>query len=387
MPTLWQKWFASKLPTEPFYNVAEMYNIFDTLGLSNKGQDLEKIAMLYTIILKRAEYCSQVEFKHVKGDKEIVDSKILKLLQTPNTYQSFKEFIYQYVFNLSFGTAYIENIVPVGFGIDKAQLLHLATKDLKVPEYGYKQFKNGDEIKDYVYDYGDGQETIPSDNILAFVDDTQKAKNFLQGTSKTKAGELIFTNSQLRLEADNVLTDKPGGIGVLSTSDKNTNGVPVPLNPKEKEALHNELKKHGVSKGKRHIILTAAALNYLPLSNPIKDWDLPKNTERDYILACNLFGIPKELMIKDATFENKQYAMLDYYSGDPLSTMQSFADKLMRYFKEEGELIASYDHVPVMQKKRKERAEYLNTFLAAMKLAQELGVDPQIIKDKIESEL
>ena len=374
-----------------FISTRTVAEYLSSLGLTNFELDPSKVSLLFTMIDKRGTTFSQVKFKAFnKAGKEIEDHDLITKLKNPNRLQGWKEFAAQYAWYLSvMGIDWVNTVFPEGFkSLEDSQIININPTFLKVPNIGYKEMITNDFPEFIWYDDGKVRTKINMESLTPFWDTTQKPSNWFEGISRSKAGKLIFSNSQLRLEADNTLTGKPGGIGIMSTSKETTSsGLTIPLSKNEKDRLHEELKQYGVASGKRHVILTNASVDYQAMANPFKEWEFSDSNNRDFMQACNLFQIPKELLVSDATYENKQYAMIDYYQGDPLTAMQNLIDGLAKAYGFTEDFEASYDHIPVMQVKKREQAQYLNTYFDALKKAQDLGANEKTINDLVNNAL
>ncbi len=334
----------------------------------------EKILLLYTCIGKRAEACTQVAFESHNAEGDLVeDDALVNLMRKPSNLQTKKEFIYQIVTDLSiFGSLKIQVVRHrrTVLAPEKVHLIALDQSKLTYPDFTYKNWVlDALPIKPVVYQEAGQSVNILPEAIILMYDDAPLKGTAYKGSSKAVAGKQLFSTSELRREADNVLTGKPGGMGILSQGASKDMGITVPLLDDEKKDLQKQFRRYGVSKSKFHAILSPTPKLWQPIAQPLKEWAFPEMNEWDYIMAANLFKIPKELLIKDATYENKQQALLDYYSGDPLSTMQSYADAMVRYFEWPNKITASFSHLPIMQAAEKKRVE---TAILKTTLAQSL---------------
>lgn len=362
--------------------------------LSDYSNNIEKVALLYTVLGRKAEYMAQCRYKlmYEESGELVQEDPMYDLINRPNFIQTYKEYIAQYAFLLSkWGVQYQNLILSLSENDPQPQNAHLINLEyeyLDIPRMRYQDMiKEEYPAKLIKYYDGEYRREIPWQELIISWDDTNRTDNFLKGTSKMKAGDQIFTNSQKRLEANNTLTTHAGGTGILSPDPRGAQmGVTSPLMPKEKEELQEEFNKYGVTAGKHKIIFSTNARQWQSIGNPMSEWDFEENTNLDYVLASNLMKMPKELFIKDATYENKKQAEIAYYCGDPLSTCQTWVDGLIKKFNYDDKgikAVASFDHVPVMQEKKRENAKYWSEVADSIVKLREVGVDESIIEQII----
>jgi hypothetical protein len=152
---------------------------------------------------------------------------------------------------------------------------------------------------------------IPSEKVIVLRDGYMGQRDGLGlPVSKVAGLEWAISNILAAFEADNVLLRKKGPLGFISQdSTKDPVAGYVPLNPKEKKEIQDDLAQYGLSWQQWQYVVTRHGLRWNPMSFSVKDLDT-KATIRDGVDAiCDRYGYPAELMSgKNATYENRTSA-------------------------------------------------------------------------------
>jgi hypothetical protein len=150
--------------------------------------------------------------------------------------------------------------------------------------------------------------TIPSEKIILLPDGYMPQRNNMGlPVSKIAGLEWAISNIMAAMEADNVLLRKKGPLGFISQdSTKDPVAGAIPLSPKEKQEVQDDLQQYGLSWSQWQYIVTRHGLRWNPMSFSVQELDT-KNTARQGIdMICDRFSYPAELMSgKNATYENR----------------------------------------------------------------------------------
>lgn len=349
--------------------------------------------LFFSAVTKRATYCSNVLFKHYRNDQEVENSPVVARLERPNKFQSKSEFIKSHVIALSVGhISFINSIAGNGTLSKDPEVGELVVnpfvktdnkKDLR------ELLLSGDEVKFY-YEIDSKKIPIENNELFWVYDETPHFKNPFEAIGKGEAGIKVFDVNDLRLEADNQLTGMSGGMGVVSGGINTANGIEVATDPEDKKEMEERLQfKYGVGRGRSNWIVTKSAFQLQQIRQVIKDFDLTAGNDRDIRQICNVFNIPENLLKGNDTYENQEQSEIRYYQGDIQTTMQALADCLAMFYElpKNERIEASFDHIPVMQRLKVQRAEYLNTYFDALNKAANLNGDPEVITNLVNEAL
>ena len=389
-PANWTSLFDRSVEREPFYPL-EIVDLL-TANLRNSEVDFklfQQNPLLFSAISKRASYCSAVEFIHYKGDDIVENSPIVERLKSPNKLQTGSEFIKSHVITMSLSGISFINAVAGNPSLAKDPEFGELVVNPYVKTDNNKnilQLLYSDDGLKFYYEIDGKKEPIESDLLLWFYDETQMFHNPFKAISKGEAAGRIADNNDLRLEADNILTGMSGGMGVVSGEPTNINGIQTMTDPNDKAEMEKRLQfKYGVGRGRSNWIVTKSAFRLQQIKQVIKEFAIDEGNDRDIRQMSNVFGIPENLLKGNTTYENQEQSEIRYFQGDPKITMQNFADGYMQFIEAppDERLVASFDHVPVMQRLKVERANYLNTYFDALTKAANLGADADKIKNLV----
>ena len=239
---------------------------------------------------------------------------VMKRLQQPNPLQDWYEFRgQQMVYKKTFGYSIL---YPMEFASspDKSFnfLWNLNPQYCEpIPNKKFNIFTSPNPIKEWNVYFGDLTDehiTISADKLIILKDGYMPQNNHLGlPLSKIAGLEWAISNICAAMEADNVLLRKKGPLGFISQdSSKDPVAGYVPLSPKEKTEVQNDLMQYGLTWSQWQYVVTRHGLKWNPMSFNVKDLDT-KGTIREGIdMIADRYGYPAELMSgKNATYENR----------------------------------------------------------------------------------
>ena len=161
--------------------------------------------------------------------------------------------------------------------------------------------------------------TIPAEKILILKDSylPRHRDEFGLPISKISGLDWAISNICAAMEADNVLLRKKGPLGFISQdSSKDPVAGYVPLSPKEKSEIQDDLQQYGLTWAQWQYVVTRHGLKWNPMSYDVRQLDT-KGTIREGIdMIADRFGYPAELMSgKNATYENRTSAERYLYNS------------------------------------------------------------------------
>ena len=173
--------------------------------------------------------------------------------------------------------------------------------------------KSPNPIKEWHYTFHEGSSfdfelTITSDKIIILRDGyMNQTDGFGLPLSKIAGLEWAISNIMAAMEADNVLLRKKGPLGFISQdSTKDPVAGYVPLSPKEKNEVQDDLRNYGLSWSQWQYVVTRHGLKWNPMSFSVGDLETKATIRQGIDSICDRFGYPAELMSgKNATYENR----------------------------------------------------------------------------------
>lgn len=278
----------------------------------NKGykQNLQ----VYSVVTAITQRCTGLPFKHFKGDKEIVNSNLIKLFGKPNPMQSQGEFIEASMsWLLLTGNLYWYTI-RADNGINKGKVIEMYCLPSHITEIvggGIMQ-----PIKGYKLNYGYGM----SDEIAA--SEVIHIKYFNPGYDQN--GDHLYGMSPLQAALPSLNTTNSG----YTALDKSyQNGAPAGMltgvadgNLEYSEEQYKELisgynKKAGGVNNFRKMLFSRNPMNYIAMGWSPVDMNTLEYLKFSMQDICNIYHAPIHLFSSDAnTLDNYREARKAIYT-------------------------------------------------------------------------
>jgi len=367
---LFDFWKGNSVNVERDRNGVFTYSFLDQSGFTNSDKYLElslSNPVLLSIIALRSKIYSQMKISHLNSaGKPIENSEILKLFKQPNYFQSQEDFLFQQMWFLSANgtnltykvdalsvTKAIYNLLPSEIDLNNTHKVKsfVYTKD-ELKSYGDRKIKyslDGQSIdisiKDLIptYDLANG---LTCNSLMS-------SPSRLKGMSKTIQNieeNLLSKNVNLKMSQKYLMASQgDGNEAQIQAGDRNDIFSKV---------------------AKKSLLITNANIKAQHLVSDMKRLFLDEQFSNDALTCLNAFDMSKDILNYfsngASTYENKEKAMLDYVQNsiqsDANNTMNSFASSFGLIGKGES-LVASYDHLPVMQIVMKTKIETLQLFI------------------------
>jgi len=169
--------------------------------------------------------------------------------------------------------------------------------------------------------------------------------------SKVAGLDYFVSNICAAMEADNVLLKKKGPLGVFSYDAKPDMAGLVPMNPKDKDTLQNDLARYGLTSGQLQYVISKSPIKWNAMSFNLKDLMTKETVRQGVDGICDRFGYPPELMSgKNATYENRNSAEKFLYQNNVIPFSLRRMARYSQFFElDEVSLNLDYDHLPVLQ--------------------------------------
>lgn len=361
------------------------YSFLDGSTYVDNGKYLDMYLtnpVLSTIVNFGAQYYSQMRITHVdKSGKEIENSPYVKLLSTPNYFQSKEDFFFQQkVFLDVSGNDYIYQIKAFTNDVPKA-LYNLIPSEIDFNKvHKINKFivtdkdKKALEEKHIIYTLDDTDYNLKLKDIIPTYDlASGLVKNsFFQSPSKVKAIAKVLNNINENVNSKNINLQMSAKYIGLNTNDGNR----AQIQDADRKSVESAITR-------KNLLLTNAGIDVKHLVSDMKRLYLDEQYGADFAKVSLLFGLNRQILdISDKSngLNNSgsliNSALISYIQN----TIQQTADNTMNSLSqtwglfERGEsLRASYDHLPVMQSVINDKIKTLTAFQEMIKQGLENG--------------
>ena len=366
---LFDFWKGNSVNVERDRNGTFTYSFLDQDGFVNSDKYLDlslNNPVLLAIIALRSKIYSQMKITHLNSaGKPIESSPIIKLFKQPNYFQSQEDFLFQQMWFLSANgtnltykvdagaiTKAIYNLLPSEVDLnDTHKVKSFIYTKAELKAYGDRKIKYTLEgqsfdisIKDIIptYDLANG---LTKNSLMS-------SPSRLKGLSKTIQNieeNLLSKNVNLKMSQKYLMASQgDGNEAQIQDSDRND--------------IFSKI-------AKKSLLITNANIKAQHLVSDMKRLYLDEQFANDALTCLNAFDMSKDILNYfsngSSTFENKEKAMLDYVQNsiqtDANNTMNSFSSSLGLMDKGE-KLVASYNHLPVMQIVMKDKVATLKAY-------------------------
>ena len=333
------------------------YSFLDGNDFVNNEKYLElslSNPVLNTIVSLRSSLYSQMRIKHLdKNGKEIENSPYLELLKNPNFFQSQEDFLFQQMWFMSTaGTNFIyqkkifQNDIPKGmYNLIPSEIDFKQTH--KIGKFIWtKQDQKAFGEKEIEYTLDNTTYNLKLNELIPLYDlaNGLKENTFFQSPSRVKAIHKVLQNIEANLASKHKnLQFSAKYIGL----NKST-GHEAQIQPNDRTAIEKVLSS-------KDVLTTNANVEYKHLVSDLKRLYLDEQFADDANKCLLAFEMNKNVLnyfAKDSTFENQSEGIISYITNSiqkaANNTMNSLGQQWGLF--EKGEkLVASYDHLAVMQ--------------------------------------
>ena len=334
--------------------------------------------VLNAIVSLRAKMYSQMQISHVDANgKEVKNSEVLKLLKQPNYFQSQEDFLFQQMWFLSTsGNNYVYQIKPLSTDLPKA-IYNLIPSEIdfnkvnKVDKFVFtkEQIKSFTDKKikytldGKVYDIK-LSEIIPLYDLANGI----TTDSWFVAPSRVKAIEKVLQNIDVNLRSKHKnLQFSAKYVGV----NKST-GMEAQIQTADRKAIETVLNV-------KDVLTTNASVEYKHLVSDMKKLFLDEQFADDANKCLLAFEMNKNVLnyfAKDSTFENQNQGVINWIQnsiqGSADNTMNSLSSTFGLLDKGER-LVASYNHLPIMQTLINDKIKSFTEFQNALKVSLENG--------------
>lgn len=354
-------------------------------------------AEVYSVIKRRGFMLASGIWKHYKVNKsgeaeEIVNSPLLKFLDNPNPLMSGNDFLRQWSENeLVFGNNFMSKVYGTFLQDYPSALHNLPPHRVEIKTSGkiFRQTRIEDIILEYrlMLDGNPPHDSYSTDEILHTK--IISGVNPIQGESPLIPLYMEIGNIRQAKNFRNVIMSKNGALGMITPKQQTGQGA-IPLTAENKQDIERQYaQQYGAGADQVKVMITQGAVEWQAMTYPTKDMMLFEEVSADFRTIIDLYGLNDNLFSREkaSTFTNLQDGLKHAYQ---VTTIPEAEEKAMSLSKsigliERGEFLTlEYDHLPILQKNAKEKAEELNLKAnAVQKLQASTVYTNQEIKDII----
>jgi hypothetical protein len=336
--------------------------------------------VLLSIIALRSRVYSQMKITHVKENgEEILNSPYIKLLKTPNYFQSQEDFLFQEMFfksatgtNLTYQINALNkpealyNLIPNCIEYNNTEKINkFITTKKDFEAHGKKKIIYKLDGEDY---------NIEIDSIIPSYDlaNGLVENSFMRSPSRLQGLARTIQNIEENLKAKNVNLQMTQKYLVSSDGD----GSQAHIQEPDRKDLRKKI-------GIQSVMISNIKMDAKHLVSDMKRLYLDDQMSNDALTCVIAFGMNRDVINYfsngAATYENAEKGMQNYIQNG----IQTDADDRMNSLSlqwglfENGEkLVASYEHLPVMQSIVKTKIDTLKSFEETLKIGIDNGTIP-----------
>lgn len=312
----------------------------------------------------------------VKDNEEVSDWLYDNYRKSPNPFQTWTAFFWEYFFWIQFGRAflYLDDkaayfLVP--YNVELTQEQQKRFKGLTFSDYKRNQLKEGS----FKYLQADGTKATLELSKLYVINEMEALTgDFLKGPSSLDSLYQVCINSKLALRSKGsniAFTDKFMVSG--QTDDKDISKIPMAEG--EKSSIEKAFK------GPRQIFATKSRVDVKQMVDNLANLKLDEHYLNDLHIIGNMYGIPKDVLEalgKSATYENQEKALGRHVDYNLLPKGQKLTD-VLEVALDQPYLRFSYKHLSFNQVFEKERQEARKLELENLEKAKALGLNERIV--------
>lgn len=351
---------------------------YDFKGFNNLYNRFCRNPVLYSVIMIKARAFGNMKI-HVRNKKTLeveppstnksIPSMLYKLIKKPNVLNSTWEFLQQRkIFEQLYGNSFTYGNFGIGLKNDITTLTSLWNvwpQHMKVKLTGkyFSATEMSDIVKGWKFEYGTYKQEWESDEIMhRNAPNLDPMDGLIFGTPIATSLSKPLSNIEIAYESRNVIM-KNRGFRAAITSEKGDASGAVPLMPEEKEIVQQEMKDYGTREGQKQFFFSTMPLKVTPIDQDVMKLGLFEEIATGAMITCNAFGVPEillKLYLQGATFENQQESERRLYQGTIIPESEDDMIALNSFFgldDTEWELFGTFDHLAVLQKSEKEKAQ------------------------------
>lgn len=336
--------------------------------------------VLSTLINIRGDYLSRFKFYEKVGGERLEDTKAVELINNPNPFQTKEDFLKQHEWlRICYGWVFVAPYGGVGY---TNFLYNLDSSSVDFPKELSRGviYKKSDikALNDYVIKYNDLNTDIDIKykDVIPFYD-TANGLGCSPFTAKSRIAGIFkqADNINKGSDAENIIIQTNGREIIYKEkgTDPMTNSMPMPKG--DKEDAERKFGDYGLGSNKKRTLITNTNMGWKSLHIPHDELGFKNIIETNSNLIAQSLQVPNEIYQiwqSGSTYENQGTAEIKFYQN----VMQPVANNIARSIgKRLGvELVASVDHLPVMQEIENIKADRMVKVSTALKNLTQSGL-------------
>lgn len=296
----------------------------------------------------------------------------------PNVFQSWTDFIEDYLYRISLGTVYMYKN-PLG-SFNAHYFLDYKEFDQKTKKYfdDFEKkliFSENLPKENHIIYYGDKKQEIKLKDVI-IIHNEPPTEYWYKNEKSLEAIRKIVGNSESGLDSKNINLHFLQKFLLFQKAGKDDMQLQVNgLSTTEREDIEKKL----LSTRSLHVS-GKSDLELKRMVDNFKSLGIDEAISNDLVLLAVYFNVPIELVADrgqglSSQGEAKQKAFVQLITMAIQPKLQKLTDVLEFDLGKNEEVRADFNHLPFMGVLRKENAEQLKLNLESLKIAQELGVD------------
>lgn len=223
--------------------------------------------------------------------------KLRKLLSKPNKMQTWKQFEAQCDIYISlFGYCVLLPMKPVGFpNIDATSIWNIPPNFLEIEESESPFYLTENHISKITMVYKNVRYDINPDFVYLIKDTSPSLCSSVLPQSRLMSQEMNINNIIGTLESMNVIVNRRGALGILSSGKSDASGT-ISLTPKEKEDVQRDFMQYGLQRSQMQVIISNASLQWQQMGYSTRDLMLNEGIESATMSICDTFNYPFRLL-------------------------------------------------------------------------------------------
>lgn len=377
----WDSWFKKKSSSQSIYETPRVYeeNFQDATRQLIEGYEWN--AIVYRCISEIARCAAELDVEVVDAEGNYIEqeTEAYLLLENPNNYQIRDDFLEAVFINhLATGSAYIEGVY-VGNKIKELHIIPSHQMTIETysgsPYYAhtYRWTPDNGQMKTWRVNQVTG--AIENENSKIFHFKKFNPRQPKEGLSPLKAGGRATDLSNSVLEWNNSLLDNMGKTaGILKTEQV----LADPVFERLKQYLAGFT---GKSKAGKTPILEAG-LEWQQTGLTPVDMDFEKSLTYADKYIGSVFGVPVDLLLGSATFNNADVAREQLYLNTIIPLVNQFLKRFALFVnpREKQGLRVNEEDVPALEPLRQRKFDRLikarkDKILTVNEIRSELGYD------------
>lgn len=337
--------------------------------------------VLFSVVSTRAKVFSQMHITCVdaKGDA-VENNDIVDLLAKPNYFQSQSDFLYQYMWFLSTqGENFVYKIQPLStqkpIAIYNLIPNELDFKDVMKLNKFINSQKDIKELESKIIEYKLDSQTykLPLKDIIPFFDIANglKSNSLMSSPSRVKSITGVLNNIEENIKSKNV--NLKFSQKYLATNKNAVQGVATQIKEEDRAAIDSILKAKSLQ-------ITNGDVQVTHLVNDLKKLYLDEQFAADANTVSIAFEMNNDIINyflgKSSTYSNQEQGIIRFIQNSIQSMADNFCNSLTNSMglQEQGlKLVASYNHLPVMQGVIKTKLETFKIMQETIKIGLESG--------------